>query len=167
MDELKPCPFCGNQMEGYPDYTISFKRDKKKRLGIYHEICTLHCNHCGCAIQQAGATREKAEEYVLKAWNRRTEPQWIPCSERLPARIINGDVETEQEFFVTVRERWPGEEWKYYTDVAFFPGYYIDDLWDTYNDWKEGQEVNVTAWKPLPEPYNPDDFSQHMNPPED
>jgi len=25
----------------------------------------------------------------------------------------------------------------------------------------------VLAWIPLPEPYNPDDFSQHMNPPED
>ena len=81
------------------------------------------------------------------------EPQWIPCSERLPERIINGDVETVQEFFVTVKERWPGEEWKYHTDVAEFPGDYIDDVWQTYNDWKEGQEVHVIAWMPLPEPY--------------
>lgn len=81
------------------------------------------------------------------------QPQWIPCSERLPERIINGDVETVQEFFVTVKERWPGEEWKYHTDVAEFPGDYIDDVWQTYNDWKEGQEVHVIAWMPLPEPY--------------
>jgi len=80
-------------------------------------------------------------------------PHWIPCSERLPERIINGDVETVQEFFVTVKERWPGGEWKYYTDVAEFPGDYIDDVWQTYNDWKEGQEVHVIAWMPLPEPY--------------
>lgn len=96
------------------------------------------------------------------------EPQqWIPCSERLPERIINGDVETVQEFFVTVKERWAGEEWEYHTDVAEFPGDYIDDVWQTCNDWKEGQEVHVIAWMPLPEPFNPDDFSQHMNPPED
>ena len=81
------------------------------------------------------------------------EPHWIPCSERLPDRIINGDVETVQDFFVTVKERWPGEEWKYHTDVAEFPGDYIDDVWQTYNDWKEGQEVHVIAWMPLPKPY--------------
>lgn len=97
----------------------------------------------------------------------KTAQQWIPCSERLPERIINGDVETVQEFFVTVKERWPGEEWEYHTDVAEFPGDYIDDVWQTCNDWKEGQEVHVIAWMPLPEPFNPDDFSQHMNPPED
>lgn len=93
--------------------------------------------------------------------------QWIPCGERLPDRIINSDVETVQEFFVTVKERWPGEEWKYHTDVAEFPGDYIDDVWQTYNDWKEGQDVHVIAWMPLPESFKPDDFSQHMNPPED
>lgn len=75
MDKLKPCPFCENQMKGYPDYTISFKRDKKKRFGIYHEICTLHCNKCGCTIQQAGATRERAEENVSKVWNGRAGEQ--------------------------------------------------------------------------------------------
>lgn len=78
---------------------------------------------------------------------------WIPCSERLPERIIDDDVETVQEFFVTVKERWPGEEWKYHTDIAEYPGDYIDDVWQTYNDWREGQEVHVIAWMPLPESY--------------
>ena len=90
---------------------------------------------------------------IMKMPSAQPEPQWIPCSERLPERIINGDVETVQEFFVTVKERWPGEEWKYHTDVAEFQGDYIDDVWQTYNDWKEGQEVHVIAWMPLPEPY--------------
>lgn len=84
------------------------------------------------------------------------EQRWIPCSERLPERIINGDVETVQEFFVTVKERWPGGEWIYNTDVAEFPGDYIDDIWQTWNDWREGQEVHVIAWIPLPEPYKED-----------
>lgn len=83
--------------------------------------------------------------------------QWIPCSEKLPKRIINGNVETVQEFFVTVKERWPGEEWSYHTDIAEFPGDYIDDIWQTYNDWREGQEVHVIAWMPLPKPWRGED----------
>ena len=90
---------------------------------------------------------------ILDLPSAQPETQWIPCSERMPERIINDDVETVQEFFVTVKERWQGEEWEYHTDVAEFPGDYIDDLWQTYNDWKEGQEVHVIAWIPLPEPY--------------
>ena len=92
-------------------------------------------------------------EALMKLPSAQPETQWIPCSERMPERIINDDVETVQEFFVTVKERWSGEEWEYHTDVAEFPGDYIDDLWQTYNDWKEGQEVHVIAWIPLPEPY--------------
>ena len=70
--ELKPCPFCGGEMNGYPDFIISFKRDKRKVLGIYHEICTLKCNRCSCTVHQAGATREEAEKNVFNLWNRRT-----------------------------------------------------------------------------------------------
>ena len=73
MTELKPCPFCGNKMDGYPDYTITFKRDKKKVYGVYHEICTLHCNRCTCTIRQAGATMDEAERNAYNAWNRRAE----------------------------------------------------------------------------------------------
>ena len=56
MSELRPCPFCGNPMNGYPDYTIRFKRDRKKIFGVYHEICILHCTKCTCTLEQAGAT---------------------------------------------------------------------------------------------------------------
>lgn len=68
MDKLKPCPFCGNTME---HYTISFKRDRRKVMGVYHEICTLKCPGCTCTIQQAGWSREKAEENAISVWNRR------------------------------------------------------------------------------------------------
>lgn len=71
--ELKHCPFCGNHMVGFPDYTISFKRDRRKVLGIYHEICTLKCNKCTCTVHQAGATREEAELHVYNIWNKRAE----------------------------------------------------------------------------------------------
>jgi len=68
---LNPCPFCGNKMDGYPNCTITFKHDKRKVWGIYHEICTIHCNGCGCTIQQAGCGKDGAEENASKAWNRR------------------------------------------------------------------------------------------------
>lgn len=71
MSELKPCPFCGNKMDKYPDYTITFKRDRRKIFGIYHEICTLKCNRCSCTVKQAGATKEEAEKHVANLWNRR------------------------------------------------------------------------------------------------
>ena len=104
-----------------------------------------------------------AKKRIERLPSAQPEPHWIPCSERLPERMINGDVETEQEFFVTIKERWPGEEWTYHTDLAWVPtelawvpGEYIDDFWQTYNDWREGQEVHVIAWMPLPEPYTED-----------
>lgn len=83
MIELKPCPFCGNPMIGYPDYTISFYRDKRKVFGVYHEICTIHCNRCGCRIRQAGATREDAETNAVNAWNSRADADSIEDSARM------------------------------------------------------------------------------------
>jgi hypothetical protein len=42
------------------------------------------------------------------------------------------------------------------TDVATYNPYeggYIDNCWNTYNDWDEGQQyIHVTHWMPLPEP---------------
>lgn len=67
--ELKPCPFCGSDMQ---NYTVSFKRDKRKVMGVYHQICTIQCDKCTCSIRQAGATKEIAERYAEEAWNRRT-----------------------------------------------------------------------------------------------
>ena len=66
--------------------------------------------------------------------------RWIPVSERLPNI---GDT-----FLVTVMV---GTRIK--TDVASNFGSYIDGFWDTFNDWIEDEECHVTAWMPLPEPY--------------
>ena len=72
MSDLKPCPFCGNRMDGYPDYTTTYKLERRKRFGINHMICTLKCTRCSCTVSQAGATREEAEKNVSSLWNRRT-----------------------------------------------------------------------------------------------
>lgn len=71
---------------------------------------------------------------------------WTPCSERLP--------EIGDTYIVTgIQKDSHEKEWHYFVDVASNYGDYIDDYWDTFNDWIEGQETHVIAWMPLPEPY--------------
>ena len=74
--------------------------------------------------------------------------KWIPVTERLP--------EIGDTYLVVVKYKYDYEkEYTIDTDVAMFrfDGGYIDDCWDTYFDWDEGQQyINVTHWMPLPEP---------------
>ena len=73
--------------------------------------------------------------------------EWIPCSDRLP--------EIGDTYIVTGKQKYPHEkDWKYFVDAADSHGGYIDDFWNTFNDWKEGQETHIIAWMPLPEPYS-------------
>ena len=73
--------------------------------------------------------------------------EWISVDERLPGV---GD-----SYLVVVKLKYEWEtEWEYNVDVAGFcpgGGGYIDDMWNTFNDWCEGQECHVTHWLPLPE----------------
>ena len=72
--------------------------------------------------------------------------EWILCSDRLP--------EIGDTYIVTGKQKYPHEkDWEYFVDVADSHGGYIDDFWNTFNDWKEGQETHIIAWMPLPEPY--------------
>lgn len=79
--------------------------------------------------------------------------QWIPCGERLPEDVKNGE--------------------EYPTLIYCTDGGEVDAGWyeaKVHKWWNLNCDVtvdNVIAWMPLPEPYKPDDFSQHMNPPED
>lgn len=125
----------------------------------YQRVCReIACNDCPFLIHVTDTLTDcRLERFLHDLPSAQPKPQWIPCSERLPERIIDDDVETVQEFFVTVKERWPGEEWKYHTDIAEYPGDYIDDVWQTFNDWREGQEVHVIAWMPLPPSYKGDE----------
>lgn len=70
-------------------------------------------------------------------------PRWIPVTERLP--------EVCGSYIVTIKQKYSWQtEWEYHVDVAEYGGNYIDDMWDTYVDWIEGQETHVTHWMPLP-----------------
>lgn len=73
--------------------------------------------------------------------------EWISVNEELPN--IHGT------YLVTIKQKYPNDrEWEYDVDVASYVEYggYVDDKWDTFNDWIEGQETHVTHWAELPRP---------------
>ena len=70
---------------------------------------------------------------------------WVPVSERLPDDI--------NEYLIVIKHKYECEKkWQYDVDVATSNGSYLNNFWDTDNDWDEGQEIHVTHWQPLPEP---------------
>jgi hypothetical protein len=71
--------------------------------------------------------------------------EWISVDERLPDDI--------NDYLIVIKHKYKCEkEWKHDVDVATSNGSYLNDFWDTNNDWDEGQEIHVTHWQPLPEP---------------
>lgn len=46
-----------------------------------------------------------------------------------------------------------GKTWMYSVDIAEPYGSYIDDFWNTQNDWCEGQRVEVVAYAEFPYGY--------------
>ncbi len=73
------------------------------------------------------------------------EITWVSCEERLP--------EVGDSYLVFIKQKYDYEnEWEYHVDVAMNYGSYIDDYWDTFNDWIEGQETHITHWAELPYP---------------
>lgn len=75
--------------------------------------------------------------------------QWIPVTERLP--------EVVDTYIVAIKSKYDYEkDYDYDVDVATYNPHekaYIDDCWNTYNDWDEGQQyLHITHWMPLPQP---------------
>ena len=92
---------------------------------------------------------EAVADYLLDSGV--TVQEWIPVSERLP--------DVCDSYLVVVKYKYAWEtEYNIDTDVATFlpyddPDAYIDNRWNTYNDWDEGQQyIHITHWMPLPEP---------------
>ena len=79
------------------------------------------------------------------------EFNWIPFDKNNPPLNLCHD----ETFLVIVREDGynDGKTWDYSVDIATPYGSYIDDFWDTQNDWCEGQRVEVVAYAELPYGY--------------
>jgi hypothetical protein len=89
------------------------------------------------------------EDAYMELKNGATVQQWISVKDRLP--------EVVDSYIVVIKEKSSWEkEYTYNVDVATYNPYeraYIDDCWNTYNDWDEGQEyLHITHWMPLPVP---------------
>ena len=72
MNELKPCPFCGNEVniEKIP----LWYGNGRGYSGCYE--FKIKCDNCGCTVHQPKTdsvyrSEEKARENAIKAWNRR------------------------------------------------------------------------------------------------
>ena len=85
---------------------------------------------------------EKAYDLGYAEGEADAEPQWIPCSERLP--------ETEDVYLVTVHPDYVPQGCKQ-VDLM----YYFEGEWQFFNEkaeWEKWPDP-IIAWMPLPEPY--------------
>lgn len=75
MEELKPCPFCGNKVE--VEKIPLWYGNGRGYSGCYE--FKIKCKSCGCTVDQPKndsvyRSEEKARENAIEAWNRRPEP---------------------------------------------------------------------------------------------
>ena len=73
---------------------------------------------------------------------------WIPFDKNNPPANLNFD----EEFLIFLREDNydNGATWTYHTDCATPYGSYLDNFWNTSNDWDEGQLIEVLAYAEFP-----------------
>ena len=73
---------------------------------------------------------------------------WIPFDKNNPPF----ETCSCEKYFILIREDEfdDGATWRYSVDVAEPWGSYLDDFWDTENDWREGQRVEVVAYAEFP-----------------
>jgi hypothetical protein len=73
---------------------------------------------------------------------------WIPFDRNDPPT----DLTIGETYLIFLRDDDynDGATWTYHVDYATAYGDYIDDFWDTENDWDEGQRIEVLAYAELP-----------------
>lgn len=123
MEKLKLCPFCGNEP------TIRIFKGKDGWRDGYAVICRYDEGGCGA---ESGLYHYESE--AIEAWNRRAEPQWIPCSERLPEKTQLCLVTEKTVVGLEICTRCFNKR----NDGGFWSGW---------------GHTDVIAWMPLPEPH--------------
>lgn len=76
---------------------------------------------------------------------------WIPFDRNNTPGYI--ELSPLEDYLVLIRENYQygsGDKWTYHVDIATPHGEYLDNFWDTRNDWVEGQVVEVVAYAKLP-----------------
>lgn len=70
---------------------------------------------------------------------------WIPFDKYNPP----SDLCFMEKYLIFFRE-YDGATWEYHVDYAEPFGDYLDDFWDTENDWVEGRRIEVLAYAEFP-----------------
>ena len=134
MSELKPCPFCGSEVQ---DDERGEKYPKKSPMGGW----IIHCECCGASLSQfrksgkdeiSWNTRPIEDELRLRIAELEAERRWIPVSERLPDNwesVLTIDISKSTRDMVTAF---------YNPETSLWSTHFSCDLW-------------VTHWMPLPE----------------
>ena len=126
----------------------------------------IHCEEVAdrCAVTD-GDLKCEMEHRQLAEWlrelqQRRTESEWIPCSERLPESI--------KPVIITWQNNDPKSYYQYIVGKPFIgTGHYCKGKWFWYSSTCEDllaeygrsdvdevdEAIEVIAWQPLPEPY--------------
>ena len=73
---------------------------------------------------------------------------WIPFNPDRPPIDLT---DCEDAYLVLIEDKgyppqYPNEPCEYYMDVATAYGSYLDNFWDTTNDWNEGNDIHVIAY---------------------
>lgn len=73
---------------------------------------------------------------------------WIPFDRNNPP----SDLCSFEEYLIFFREDNydDGATWEYHTDYATPYGFYLNNFWDTTNDWDEGARIEVLAYAEFP-----------------
>jgi hypothetical protein len=143
-----PAAFTGGNVEGKGRSKMSRLIDADALIEKIREINPVDYGNI-FSYEAHGAAQDVLYDIKQIVCNAPTvEPmrgEWISVDDRLPE-----DIST---YLIVIKEKDIfNDRWNYEVDVAYSQGSYIDNFWDTFNDWCEGQEVHVTHWMPLPEP---------------
>ena len=110
-------------------------------------LCNL-CGEEGALDVVAGVIADNLIANGVTVADNHVGGKWIPVTERLPEVI--------DSYLVVVKYKYDFEKaYTIDTDVATYDpcgSGYIDNCWNTYTDWDEGQQyLHVTHWMPLPD----------------
>ena len=85
---------------------------------------------------------------------------WIPFDKNDPPKDLSEDV----TYLILLKDDWlsHGKTWKYHVDIAQPYGSYIDNFWDTENDWLEGNQIGVIAYAELPQGLKEEDLIENF-----
>jgi hypothetical protein len=140
MEELKPCPFCGNT-------ELKIKVYKKDDVNFFSDKYAVQCEYSGSDFG-CGAEGQinKHKDIAIDCWNTRKQPliEWVSVEDRFPeikddsvlAYFKNGSIET-----VHIEDN--------FKDIT--AGFDATGK-QLYTKWYKN--ANITHWMPLPEPPN-------------